>query len=169
MPVFRLSGSEPWPLTAGHSGVWLCRSDAASLPSRSPPCPCRPSSRAPSPAQSCMEARLLLGEKAARQAAGFRAPPPPRRPRSRSQEATGASVSCRAMGPCDAPRHPIQGPLGSAARLSSPQDSQPPLHPAALSFREHKGEGLGGAPGWGSGARVLTQLRVFPLHACNLP
>ena len=50
----------------------------------------------------------------------------------------------------------------------SPRDSQPPLHPAALSFRAHKGEGLGGAPGWGSGAHVLTQLRIFPLHACNL-
>lgn len=72
------------------------------------------------------------------------------------------------MGRRDAPRHPVQVPLRSAARLSSPRDSQPPLHPAALSFRAHKGEGLGGAPGWGSGAHVLTQLRIFPLHACNL-
>ena len=58
------------------------------------------------------------------------------------------SVSCGAMGPRDAPHHPVQGPLRSAARLSSPGGCQPPLHPAALSFWAHNGEGLGRAPGW---------------------
>ena len=118
-----------WPLTAGHSGMWLRCSDTAPSPAgvlpvpaflRQGPVPC-----------PFLRGSAAAFEKAARQAACFSAPPrPPPHPRVPANPDPGArrrppAVSCGAMGPRDAPRHPVQGPRGSAARPSFPGDSQP--------------------------------------------